>query len=73
MDGGKNTPSFQYKSFFVNLLECIATPVNMLGDNNVKGSGGAIFRNAYCAANEAKPFAETTPLLPKADPALHCL
>lgn len=28
------------KVCFVNLLECIATPVNMVGDNNVKGSGG---------------------------------
>lgn len=28
------------KVCFVNVLECIATPVNMLGDNNGKGSGG---------------------------------
>lgn len=33
----------------------------------------AKFRSAYCSTNEAKPFAEMSPLLHKENPALRCL
>lgn len=60
-----STWSSQIRVYFVNSWECWG--------QSFKGQFEAKFRSAYCSTNEAKPFAETSPLLHKENSALHSL